>query len=80
MDEQIPQSKKQKLIALVQGDNSSTVIELIKMVIPREKLIGDNEFSTIVNAVKFDTREQMILDIVQLMEEIKNGSLNETII
>lgn len=69
---------KQKLIAFCNNaENIQAMLELIKMVSPQGELIGDSEYLTVVNAVKFDTRNQLILDLSNKIEFIKAGGLNQ---
>lgn len=69
---------KQKLISFCNNqDNVQAMLELIKMVSPQGALIGDSDFKTIVNAVAFDTRSQLILDLIEKIQFIKEGGLNQ---
>lgn len=74
MDPQNEQTMKQKMIALAQSEHLPTMIYMLKSVCTANKLVGDNEFSTVVNAVKFDTQQDIIIDLMKLVESIKNGS------
>jgi hypothetical protein len=70
-------SDKQKLIALVQSEYGPTVLLLVKSCFANVPLIGDDQFKTIVNAVTIETQQQLLINLIKFMEEIKNGSLHE---
>lgn len=76
MDQEIQQSDKQKIVALVQSEHANTVISILKRIVQTnsQSLVGDNEFGTIVNAVRFDTQQNMILEVLKLYESVKDGS------
>ncbi len=67
------QSRNQRIIALAQSEHGATVVELLNYIAPREKLLGETEYATIVNAVKFDTRADMIEAAIVLIDNIKKG-------
>jgi len=69
----------QKKIELAQSEYAPVVIELIKDLLKQEDqiLIGDNEFSTIVNAVKLDTQGNILRGMVDYLENIRKGILHE---
>lgn len=73
------QSLKQKKIALAQSEHASTIIELIKDCIPQHPLVAETEWATIVNAVTLEANSTMILKMVELLENIRSGSLHEPI-
>lgn len=78
MEPEINKSIVQKIITFTNNsENVQVMIELIKMSIPQEQLVGDTEYATIVNAVKFDTRQNLILDIIKKVDFIKGGGLNQ---
>jgi outer membrane lipopolysaccharide assembly protein LptE/RlpB len=70
---------KQKKIELAQGEYAPVVIELIKDLISKDQqvLIGDTEYETVVNAVRLDTHGTIIRGMVDYLESIRKGSLNE---
>jgi len=55
MDQEVIQSEKQKIIALVQSEHAGTVLNLLRTIANSKagKLVGDSEYNTIVNAVAF---------------------------
>lgn len=68
---------KQKKIELANSEYAPVIIELIKDLIERSPLIGDTEYATIVNAVKFDTQSSILAGMVDHLENIRKGSLLE---
>lgn len=78
MDPEINQTVKQKIATLLANpDNIQAIIELVKMSIPQEEILGDNEYQTIVNAVKLDTRGKVLVDLIAKIDFIKQGGLNQ---
>jgi len=71
------QSDKQKMIALATSEHAPAVVLLLKHLIKPVPLLGNNEYETIVNAVKFDTQSDILRGVVDLMEAIRQGSLHE---
>lgn len=71
------QSMKQKKIALAQSVHAPIVIELLKDCMNRTALVGDNEFKTIVNAVTFDVQSEILIKMVDLLENIRQGKMHE---
>lgn len=76
MDEQQNVSDKQKLIALVQSEYGPTVLLLVKSCFVNVPLIGDTEFKTLVNAVTIETQQQLLINLINYMEDIKQGKLH----
>jgi len=71
------QSLKQKKIALAQSEHASIVIELMRDCLSQTPLIADTEWQTIVNTVTLDTQSTMMKNMVDLLENIRKGSLHE---
>ncbi len=40
-----------------------------------DKLVGDTEFATLVNAITMDAQAEMMIQFVHAIEHIKNGGL-----
>ncbi len=74
MEPQDEQSIKQKIVALCQSEHVPAMLNMLKRVSTANKLVGDSEFSTIVNAVKFDTQQDMIVQVLNLIESVKDGT------
>lgn len=69
----------QKKIELLRGEYGPVVIELIKGMFDQTPLIGDNEYATVVNAVRMDTQSGIIQKILDLTHQIKNGDYSSII-
>lgn len=76
MDTQPNPSLIQKKIALAQSEHAPIVLELLKDLIKPSPLVGDSEYATIVNAVRFDTQSDIVRGMVDLLEHIRNGGLH----
>lgn len=72
------QTIRQKKIALAQGIDMSTLLILLRECSKHEKLVGDTEFQTIVNAVTLDAQSQLIIDFINTIDRIKRGELLTT--
>ena len=68
--------RNQRILALAQSEHAQAVVELLQHVMPREKLLGDNEYQTVVNAVKFDTRAETIESVFVFLDNVKKGEIN----
>lgn len=68
---------KAKKIALVQSEHAETVIELMRDCIDRFPLVADTEWGTLVNAVRLDTQSNMLSNMITLINDIKQGKINE---
>jgi hypothetical protein len=71
------QTLKQRKIALAQSEHASTIIELMKDCMPQNPIIADTEFKTLVNAITLEVQGTMLRTMVDLLENIRNGSLHE---
>jgi len=69
------QSHIQKKIEFAQSEHIETVISLLKECSRQPKLVGDTEFSTIVNAVTMDAQGEMIIKFINSIDFIKKGGL-----
>lgn len=73
------QNLKQKKISLAQSEHASTIIELMKDCMEQSPLVDEkSEWKTIVNTIRLDTQSTMIRSMVDLLEEIRSGSLHES--
>ena len=70
------QSPNQKKIALAQSEHSETIIELMKDCMPNNPLIGKDQWETTCNTIRLDTQGTLITAMVNLLEEIRKGSLH----
>jgi len=69
------QSEIQKKIAFAQSDHIATVISLMKECAQQQKLVGDTEYETVVNAVTMDAQGAMIIKFINAIDFIKQGGL-----
>jgi len=69
------QSMIQKKIAFAQSEHVSIVIALLKECSRQQKLIGDTEYATVVNAVTMDAQGDMIIKFINSIDFIRQGGL-----
>lgn len=77
MDPLQEQSLKQKKIAFAQSEHLEAVIALLRECGAVQKLMGDNEFETIVNAATLDANSNMVTKFINTIDFIKKGGLNQ---
>ena len=75
--EPIEQTLKQKKILLATGEFAPVVIELVKDCISQSHIVDKTEWETIVNAITLEVQGTMLRNMVDLLENIRNGSLHE---
>lgn len=76
-DELPPQSIVQMQIAFAANPEMvRAAIEVIKSTFQNGPLIGDNEYKTIVNAVVFDTQQDVMIGFLKRIDFIKEGGLH----
>ncbi len=73
----VAQSIKQKKIAFAQSDHIEAVIQILQECGGVSKLIGDNEFLTVVNAATLDSQQNMITKFINTIDFIKQGGLHQ---
>lgn len=73
--DQEAQSVIQKKIAFAQSEHVETVLLILKEISRQEKLVGDSEYETIVNAVTMDAQGEMIIRLINTIDFIKKGGL-----
>lgn len=71
------QSIKQKKIAFAQSDHIEAVIVLLREACRQEKLVGDTEYATVVNAVTLDAQSDLIIKFINQIDFIKQGGLHK---
>jgi hypothetical protein len=71
------QTLKQKKIALAQSEYAPIVIELLKDCIIQKPIIANTEFETLVNAITLEVQGTMLRNMLDYMDNIRNGSLHE---
>lgn len=77
-DPLVPQTLVQKKIAFAQSSHLEAVLAIIRDCTYRDKLVGDSEYATVVNAVTMDTQAQLIMDFIATIDRIKRGDLLTT--
>ncbi len=77
MSEGQDQTLKQKKIVLATSEHAPTVIELMKDCMVQGEIVADTEWKTIVNAVTLEVQGTMLRNMVDLLENIRAGSLHE---
>lgn len=79
MDDLQTQTLKQKKIAFAQNvDMVDAVLALLKEGMRHEKLVGETEFETLVNAITMDAQADMMIELINTIEFIKKGGLVTT--
>jgi hypothetical protein len=73
--EETNQNLKQKKIALAQSENASVIVELMKDCMSTNPIIAKTEWETIVNAITLEVQGTMLKAMVDLIENIRQGSL-----
>ncbi len=75
-DELPPQSIVQKQISFANNaEMVQAAIEIIKSSFEVIPLVGDTEYGTVVNAVKIDTQQNVMLGFLNRIEVIRQGAL-----
>lgn len=77
MDPLTEQSLKQKKIAFAQSEHIEGVIAILKECGGVQKLLGETEFETVVNAATLDAQSAMITKFINTIDFIKGGGLNQ---
>lgn len=76
--EENEQTRKQKIITLAQSEMAPVVIELLRECrTTLMSVIADDEFHTIVNALKLEIEAELIQRVVIYMDNVRNGLLHE---
>jgi len=69
------QSNIQKKIAFAQSDHIAIVISLLRECAQQQKLVGETEYATVVNAVTMDAQSDMIIKFISSIDFIRKGGL-----
>lgn len=76
-DELPPQSIVQKQIAFASNpDMVAAALEIIKTTFVTNELVGDSEYKTVVNAVTFDTQQNVMIGFLKRLDFIREGGLH----
>ena len=71
------QTLKQKKIILATSEHAPIIIELMKDCMSQNPIVDNTEWQTIVNAVTLEVQGTMLRAMVDLLEDIRKGSLHE---
>lgn len=72
-----PQTINQKKMAFAASDHVAIVITLLQECGGVDKLVGDTEFATVINASTLDAQQNMIARFISMIDSIKKGVLHE---
>lgn len=78
MEEEINISLNQKKIAFANSEHIEAVLAIMKESCHQEKLVGDDEFHTLKNAITMDAQGDMIIKFINILDFIKRGGLVTT--
>ncbi len=78
MDPEENVSMNQKKIAFAQSAHIEAVLAILRESCHQEKLVGDNEFQTLKNAITMDAQGDMIIRFINTLDFIKKGGLVQT--
>jgi len=71
------QSLVQKKIALATSEHAPVIIELLKDCMTQGPLVAKTEWETICNTIRLETQGTMLREMVDLLENIRKGSLHD---
>ncbi len=71
------QTLKQKKISFAQSEHVEAVVALLREAGGVDKLVGDTDFATVVNAATLDAQQNMIVKFLNQIDFIKKGGLNQ---
>lgn len=74
----VPQTMEQKKMAFASSSHIEAVVKMLQECGGVQKLIGDSEFETVVNAATLDAQQNMITKFINMIDAIKKGSLVQT--
>lgn len=77
MDPEINLTLNQKKIAFAQSEHVEVVLTLLREATTNQKLVGENEYETVVNAVTLDAQSTLIIKFISQLDFIKKGGLNQ---
>lgn len=69
------QTMNQKKMLFANSGHLDTVILLLREASSHEKLVGDTEYETVVNAVTLDAQSDLIMNFINMIDSIKSGGL-----
>ena len=71
------QSMIQKKIALAGSEHATIIFELMKDCMSKNSIIGKTQWDTIVNAITLEVQGTMLKDMVDYIENIRQGKIFE---
>lgn len=77
MDPEINVTLNQKKIAFAQSEHVEVVLALLREATTNQKLVGENEYETVVNAVTLDAQSTLVIKFISQLDFIKKGGLNQ---
>jgi hypothetical protein len=69
------QSETQQKILFAQSPFVPIVVKLLRESMVNQRLVGDSEYETVVNAVRLDSQSDLLNSFINSIEEIKKGSI-----
>lgn len=77
MEDELPQQSmiQKQILFANNADMVQAAIQVIKESFEVSPLIGETEYETVVNAVKFDTQQNVMLSFLKRLEFIQQGGL-----
>lgn len=69
------QTLNQKKILFANSGHLEAVLILLRECATKDKLVGDTEYETVVNAVTLDAQSDLIMNFINAIDSIKSGSL-----
>lgn len=70
------QTLNQKKISLATSEHAPVIVELIKDCMSSSPIVAQTEWQTIVNAITLEVQGTMLRSMVDLLENIRKGSLH----
>ena len=73
----LQQTPLQRQILLArQPYGAETIIEIVKQALPKDaRLVGNTEFETICNAIRMDAYQDIMLNLVNYLTDLKSGEI-----
>lgn len=77
MNDELPDQSLVQMQILFANDANMVraAIEVIKSTFTTDALVGSSEYETVVNAVRFDTQQNVMLGFLKQLDIIREGGL-----
>ena len=69
------QSEIQQKILFAQSPFVPIVVKLLRESMVNQRLVGDSEYETVVNAVRLDSQSDLLNSFIRSIEEIQQGNI-----